>query len=971
MVGIVIALVLLGIVAIGIGWSLLARKFRKTRLRAIGTIVSLVVAIVGTLVVQNVFFGDEFVETQLLPWINESLTPEFAELLAQSPTLRDVVLGCASALVAPLLFFVFFLVASFLAWIVYLLIVLIRGAAMKEKDADTPYAAPRALVWAVIQALIIVVVTLVPISAYAEIAPILTDKIVEAEILDENTNDVVQTISDEYITPINDNVLVSLFRVMGGSAITDSLTSFDVNGETALLKEEVGAVASLGCDVFKLTKKEFSAYGSAEADLLISIAASFEDSEMLPAIAGELIYNATDAWLKGEAFIGITPDFLTADETGMFNDFVNQLLNILHNDAKNTDALCADVTTVAKLMSTLINAEVFSSLGDQDALIGILSREGLVNALITDLGSNNSMKVLIGEITNIGVRAIATTLGIKEDADTAYNEMLDTIAAELNAVKGMSSAEQVQTLTTTLNTAFNDAGMVVDKQVLDFYSGTMIDSLLEEAGDEEITAESVKGFFALYAWSVAEYAEEVEQIEANQTQSSTHPLSATTTLATREELLQALLVGTVYEGKSIEELKNCGPAVLARVTVKLSKIEETPETTIAEQAKAIVEEEYTALLVDESKQELLQIMISVEVKKPVPESSITNTSSLQTSETMKETTVLVTLDKLLVDTAATAENINADTIANEAAAIEAIFNTAGALLEETSSSESLDIGKVAGSVGAILDNLGSTASFGKEQTGQLFTAVLQSETVRGTAGLDISTATQLGEKGSSGDNVNYEQTFQTVTDTVTIMTNMNDGTLTEEEIEKMIRNINPQTAGMIEVYVTVERMTDEFDVPEEYAKTAAPLISNIFKFMGDSDMDEAQYAAEAKAINDIMNVTMAASENANEGQDSDRLFGNAENSILGKTAFETVEIFMSSHAIAFSLRETDFEADPFKLSESMHQSEDEDEAEELKKGIHDYYNIPENRTEENKETLILLGMLFGFTAEEVNEILAD
>ena len=112
MIGIVIALVLLGIVAIGIGWSLLARKFRKTRLRAIGTIISLVIAIVGTLAVQNVFFGDEFVETQLLPWINEALTPEFAELLAQSPTLRDVVLGCASALIAPLLFFIFFLVSS-------------------------------------------------------------------------------------------------------------------------------------------------------------------------------------------------------------------------------------------------------------------------------------------------------------------------------------------------------------------------------------------------------------------------------------------------------------------------------------------------------------------------------------------------------------------------------------------------------------------------------------------------------------------------------------------------------------------------------------------------------------------------------------------------------------------------------------------------------------------------------------------
>jgi hypothetical protein len=43
-----------------------------------------------------------------------------------------------------------------------------------------------------------------------------------------------------------------------------------------------------------------------------------------------------------------------------------------------------------------------------------------------------------------------------------------------------------------------------------------------------------------------------------------------------------------------------------------------------------------------------------------------------------------------------------------------------------------------------------------------------------------------------------------------------DGTISEQELVDLIRNLNSQTAGMIEVYVTPQRLVDN-KIPEKYS----------------------------------------------------------------------------------------------------------------------------------------------------------
>ncbi len=944
MLNIILTIAMLAFLGGGITWSIFKRGLGKTRIRFYGVLASLAFSIILTLILKNTVFHPE----TILPWIGAKLAPEFMELLRESPTLCEVALGAVSGLITPILFFVVFVIANFISWIVYLVIVLLRGNAIKAKDENARYARPRTIVKAVVQTLIILVVWLIPLATYSRLAPIVTDAIAETGLMTEEAKAGMDDVVGNFVDPINENPIVFLFRALGGAPLTDAMTGFTVNGVNVHMADELDSVSSLVCNVICLTKNDFAHYGTTEENAIYAIADSFENSTILPAIAGELVNGATDAWKQDDDFVGLDKSFIYVDQSGMFDNFITTLIDILNVDSEQgkEEALCADLSTVADVLVISIRGDVFTNFGDSDALVDALSKKGVVNNIVTALGQNESMKVLVPEITNIGVRAIATTLGVKENVASVYDDMMQTIAKGLNNAKNKDGDAQINAVSQTLETAFDEAGMEVDPEVVDSYSVTMIESLIEENDGEEITVDDVKGFFAVYAWS----AENEAQAQSSASVDSTTALAGLIALDWK-----TALKGSVYEGMSEDELKKSGPAILARVNLKLTELNKTNDENrkqqIRNEAQNMVRDEYS----DRLSAKGVKVMLDATIKITVSERSVNVTASMKNPIAMAETTTIVTMDMLLVDVQAAAQMITNDSIAEEARAIESIFNTAQKILEETSKDSKFELEAVGESIGIILDELGGSNTFGKAKTASLFTAILQSETVRDAADMDVTTATKMAQKGSEGDKLNYKQTFVTVSKTVTVMETMNknDGELTDAQIEELIRDINPQSAAMMEVYVTPARMEKNYDMSARHAATASPLLSNMFHYMANEEMEDAQYAKEATALNNIMTLAMAARDNSRNSSYNKHLFG--EDGIMGKDARATVNDLMASMALAYSLRETPFEHDPFDLSELM--DEDTNEREELKQAMRDYY--AENTSDDNYETLGLLAKLFG------------
>lgn len=928
----------------GILWSIFLRRLGKTRVRFFTILGALTVSIVVTIILRNVIFTEE-----LLPWIDIKLSHEVMQLLESSPSLMEVAMGAVGGLLTPLLFFVIFLLADLISWVVYLVIAMIRGNKMKEKEADVRYAKPRTIILAVVQTLLLLVVWLIPLTAYSKIAPIVMTEISSSGMLDEKGTETVDTALKDYVEPINNNPMIGVFRVMGGDALTDAMMSFKVAGESVEMEDEVDSIASLATNILSLTKRQFTTYGSNEEKSIQSIAGAVKRSRVLSVIAGEIAHAATDAWKNGGEFIGLKKNAIYIDKSGMFDEFTDSLIIVLNRDSAsgNEEALCADLDTIADMFGIMIRSDVFAGLGDQDALVKALSAQGVINSLITELGKNSSMKVLIPEMTNIGVRAIAATLELSDDKEEIYNDMMTSIAAGLNAAKKKNGEAQLNAVTDTLLQAFDEAGLAIDDEILACYAAAMVEEIMLPSGETAVTAQDVRAFFTIYSWSVENTSAVLDRTEAS------------------ADSRQELLSGTVYAGMSNEALADTAAAALARLTMKLSELSATEDpdrqAQIRDEAALIVQEYYDDLSPATKK------AISTAIADAVIDAdTVSISAALRQPSVMAKYCSVVTLDELLVDVDAVAKKINASTLPKEAKAIEAIFRSAQTLAEKSADDE-MDLDTISEAIGSILNALNDTVSFGRTKTDKLFMAVLQSESVRKEASLDMKTATRLAIDGSNGENLDYQKTFKAIFKAVEVMESMskNNGELTDKEIEDLIRELNPQSASMIESFVTPDRMEEEYDVPGRYSDTAAPLISNIFGYMGDAEMTDEQYQAESTAINNIMTVTMTARDNVLDPDHSQSLFG--ESGVLGKDAKSTVDELMASESLAHSLNTTEFENDPFELSNVMANNQDTDEAQELEDAIREYYE--ENPTEETRQTLDNLAKLFGVS--DIDTILGE
>ncbi len=924
------------------------RGLGKSRIRGISVLACAVTAVLVTALLRGSVVSDTLMQETVIPWLQAMEQSEIADMLGMSPTLNAALLNTAYSLIAPVLCVVLFAVFSFITWLAYAIVTLIIGDALREHNENSAYPRTRAIAWGLIQGFVIVAICLIPVSTYLSIAPPAAEAVIDSGVLAEDEEQVQEILNNE-ILPMNKNFLLVTYRALGGNGLSSAMTNFKINDTKIKLNDEIDSIADFACNIIKLTEKKVEEYGEAEANVIMSIADSFEDSVLLPTIAGEVIYNVTDAWLNDRSFLGMSKPEL-GDMEELFAPFLERLFIVLRNDAKNTAALQADFRTVAQLISTLSAHGVFSNLSDTEGLMESMSSQGIINSMITTLGSNQSMKVLIPEITNMGVRAIATTLGIPSDVDAVYGSFLDEVAGSLNSVRDMSEAQRVGALSAKLTNAFDNAGIPIDKEIIDCYSVSMVEDLIVGTDKEQLTADDIQAFFTVYALNVAEPAQEGSS-DSSSGLSATKPLDSTD-----------LFAGTVYEGKTEEELKKSGAAVLASVAKKLSQID--PEGDIAEQAKTILTETYEELLGSGSA--VLETLVQIEITQPASNAGIEATASLQSSDEM--ITVVVTLTDLLVDTEQAAQGITSDTLEQESAAISAIFSAASDLTKQNADSEEIDVTKVAGTVGSILDSLNETQSFGSEKTSNLFTAVMQSETVRNSADMDMETATKMAEKATEGGG-NYTQTMNAVSSGIDVFTKLgNDNEkLTDEELVQLIRDINPQTAGMMEIYVTPTRIVG-YGVDEQYSGTSAELLSTTFSYLAHAELSEDEFDKEAKALNQALNVAIAAKSHSS----GRKLFGE-----VLPSATETVHTFMASKSLSYSLRTTlldengkvkEGKYDAFDLSERI--PETSSDYQECVDAMNAYYqNAP---TEENYLTLkaisALLGVPFDGVLSEVDPV---
>ena len=879
MFGTILLIVAVLILVLNLGIAAL-RGFSKSAIRFLTVLISAVTAVVVCLVLKaNLPSPEKFFSENDFSSLGGELGNLFQKLVEYgeiSPTLLELAVQLVGALTLPVVCLVIFCLVSFLTWVIYLILKAVLKLPLKGLDALIPMSRLVALPLGLLQGLAVIAILFLPLSGYLSIAQPTVDGLVEQEVLhaEDPTIQKVQSVIDE----MEQAPVLNLYRTLGGQTLSDSMMEMHIAGMDVKLEEELDSVIGVVMQIADLSGTPMANYGNEEAAIIRNIGESFDDSKLLAPIVGDILYAATDAWLNGEEFLGVAKPTM-GEATELFGPFADALLEVLHDDAKDAALLQADIKTMAEVIATLSQHGVFANLNNMDSLLTTLGGEGVVKSLINTLGANPSTARLIPEVTNLGVRAIGQALNMPADVDAVYGELMSDVADALNHVSTLPADQQTEALSARLDTAFDEAGVAIDDEVLDFYSTSMLHDLVENNPADEVTSADVQAFFVLYSENV---------LEDETTASAGFP--GFDLLAGEGE---DIFAGTVYEGMTSEERSQTATAKLAELCTELSKLNAEDEN-FAEKAKNMVVESFTEILGEDHA--ALETLKNTQMTKPVSSDSIQNTVNMKSSDAMKDSTTVITMETLMVDGKAAAEKLTGENIELEADAIEAIFGTVNQLLDTLNSGDGeMDMALLAESVGTILDSLNLTDTFGRDKTAELFTAIMQSEKVRESAGMDMKTATEMAAEATRGDG-SYTDTMSTVADSVNIVDQLTkDGKVSDDELVKLVQNLTPQTAGMVRVYINEERMMS-FGVPANRAGISAELVSSVFTYMSREDLKD--YDAEAKGLNQVLQIALSA-----KTSDSRKLFSTAVGAEDGKlpTARETVERMLGSESVVFAI----------------------------------------------------------------------
>ena len=861
------------------------RGSKKALFRFITVAFSAAAAFVAVVIFKNLL-GEEAATAKINALLAQNGLQKILDIASASPIFEEVILKTVGGMIAPIIFFIVFLAFSVLTYVLYFIITLIFGIFKKHKTAKsraggktapaegaeaeqaseksaeeketaestakesqtaednsvkntektaeeenvkasaTEKASEKgaektentaesadvedersgclsgifALLLGFAQGIVVTAALVLTIISYTLIVPEIAPKLEGAETFNESQRGTVTDLT-KTVDEANNAALISVYRKCGLDLAAHGLMDYEIKLENETVKvgmaSEISSIADLVFTFMDLTASPIAEYGEAEGVLIQKLGKTFTESRVLSLAGSELLHSATESWKKGEPFAGMAKPDLGAD----FNPLITKLIETFNESTKSPATFNEDVITTANLVAVFAKNGIFSAStqleSNPDALFDCIAKDGVISEITLTLNTNARMSTLVPEITNLGLKTLANSLGIAENTTEIYTETLSNIVTHINSTKEETDAtKRAEALKPLLKTEFENIGVTIEPEYLDI----LAPALIEDFGsfDGEITPDFIAEFFDVYSNTVSSGT-----VQLSGGTASVLPLAAT-------------------EGKTYTFPKYASGTLT------------TGAVNAANQSLALIggatPEKLNAFKVSDA---LL--------------------SGMRSSATA--TINRATIKDFLVDSGCVITNPEA-----ESAALEAIVKEVVYIMNVLKAPEGngIEIIKSFSSrLGGALDSLSKTEMYGSDKTFTLFTAILQSKTLRDTTKITVPETIKLtGKHRANADKVSFGSLMNVLTSTVDVITSMQKSEVTTDSIQGLIGNLTPENSEIIKEVITVERM-EEMGIPKENAETTTELMGDLIGNLGKIENPET-YEQEAKAVENIINLGIAA-----------------------------------------------------------------------------------------------------------------
>lgn len=342
--------------------------------------------------------------------LGETFDPEIHEMIASfDPAVISYVVAIPAALFSPFIFFLLYIFCR-------LVFGAVRGVVVKAcaipKRVDTTGKTIGAVVGG-LEGILVVVLCLIPITAFLNIGTSVTQKI---DFEDEAVAEVIDSIEE-----FNEAPVFGLIRTMGGEFLTGELTTVSLGGRRVNLMNEIDVGFELYNDITIVLAEEegedFAVTPEKQA-AIDRVVAMIEQSDYLPMVLSSAMHMVSGP-LLGE--IPENPTEPMDRVMAALGDFI---------ESTTPDTITADLRTFVDAFFLLNENGAFETLtsGDTEAIMEALSEKDesgdtIIKKLIRMLGANPHTKTIIAALNELSVSIMCDSLGFTGDTAQVYDDL--------------------------------------------------------------------------------------------------------------------------------------------------------------------------------------------------------------------------------------------------------------------------------------------------------------------------------------------------------------------------------------------------------------------------------------------------------------------------------------------------------------------------------------------------------------------
>jgi hypothetical protein len=879
-----VGLGLLAITAIIVIFNLLKGLIRGLK-KTIGSLVAIIIsAIAAAIVTSIVCTPTSSLMVMLMDLIKNNIS-ELQDIFAIGE-LSDALSHYLTMLIAP-----FFFLAAYI--LISLVVSIIVGIVVRFIP---PHKKPAAVVHrlgglgvGIVCGIVVSLILLMPVVGVLDIAATAGEELlapeqnenVPAEAMEADTNeDAVMNEITAALVALSEDKVIGVYRA-GSGWMFNLLASTSFEGERIYLKEDVSAILTILNNAGGLAGN-MTEFGQEQVDAMNGLIDGLDKSVLLKHTLSGIVSDVAGKWASGESFMGMEK----VDAGELLNPMVDTMLNVMATTTKDT--ISGDLRTVTDIVGILVEHDMLSDSGDFKHMLTKLGEEGVMSQLIITANHNPRMSALSDQITQLSVRALASTLGIPESIDERYDMLMSDIADGLAQSMYLPEDVREAVVCQTVAEALEEYGVEVDAEAAQSLALGLMNDF---ASNGELSGEDVEEFFLIYS------AAAPSDVVYSQNGSAFDLVADT-----EGNKLVINSDGTVSVGDRVLKnynFNNYADSAAYRMGTQHVDIGDADTLYSAESMKSSI------ITLEE---------ICANVKKysdcadPDGEAvKIANmfmsAADMFTGEGMDDLTYDQMIAKMggLLDRMVETEIFGADTIHS---LLKAILQSD--MIREEMHLSLKDVNDFADKINNSVD--------GKDYT--------------------------------------YSEATNTVSDTIDMMTSITNTDLTNEEkkekTQKLLTNMTPDNAEMLSAMVSPSLMVS-YGTPEGRAEQVSDSVSLLFDNMANfstgagADASEEEYAKEADAVNKVLKLAMEGT-SSDENDNSKSLFNNENGEgKIDVTVEEFVDLMAGSHVVSQTLTDTVYEQNGGESPYSI--TTGEEEKAEVAEAINNYYEA--NKTSDN------------------------